>query len=223
MKRTVAFVAGVLTLGVVVYAGSRLVAQPATAPRPAGAGTRVALLNLRFVIKHYEKYKAFMELMKKKDEDYLTVIKSKNLQAEKLRKEAQQQPNLPATRREQIEQDLRNLQRDVEDLTAKARKDLAKQGSEEMVRVYKEIRDATYRYAKANNIDLVLHFEGAADDKELDNPVLIQRNFNVGCCPLYWNASLDISYHVLTALNGAYKQGVGAVPGTKPGTPAPRR
>ena len=222
MKRTVAFVAGVLTLGVAIYAGSRLVAQPPAAARPAGAGPRVALLNLRFVIKHYEKYKAFMETMKKKDEEYLTLIKSKNMQADKLQKEGQQ-PSLTPARREQIEQDLRNLRRDVEDLTAKARKEMAKQGSEEMVRVYKEIRGATYRYADANNIDLVLHFEGAADSQEMDSPVLIQRNFNVGCCPLYWKASLDISSPVLAALNAAYRRGAGAAPGAKAVTPAPRR
>jgi len=216
-------VAGVLTLGVAIYAGSRLVAQPPAASRPAGAGTRVALLNLRFVIKHYKKYMAFMEEIKKKDEQYVTAIKSKNMQADKLQKEAQQ-PGIPAARREQIDQDLRNLKRDAEDLTAKTRREAARLLNEEMIRVYKEIRDAAYRYADQNNIDLVLHFEGAADDKEMDSPVLIRRNFDVGCCPLYWKANLDISYHVLTALNGRYQQNLGTAPGAKPAaTPAPHR
>jgi Skp family chaperone for outer membrane proteins len=211
-------VAGVLTLGVAVYAGTRLGAQPpAAAPaRPAGAGTRVAILNLRFVIKNYDKYKAFMEDVKKKDEGYVRKIKELNTKADNLQKEAGKQPPVSPQRREAIETELTNLSREVKDLTNKARKEMARLGSEEMVRVYKEIRDATYRYADQNHIDLVMHFEGAADRAEMNSPVLIQRNFNVGCCPMYWKGTLDISGSVLEALNAAYKRSAGTLPGAKP-------
>ena len=219
MKRTVAYVAGVLTLGVAVYAGSRLGAQTTPASRPAGAGTRIAILNLRFVIKNYEKYRAFMEMVKKKDESYVNRIKELNKKAETLQKEAAKTPPPSPQRREQIETDLTNYSREIKDITAKARKEMGRMGAEEMVRVYKEIRDATYRYANANHIDLVVHFNGAADAQEMNSPVLIQQNFNTGCCPLFWSGSLDISASVLQALNTAYKRSAGGIPGSKPAAP----
>jgi Skp family chaperone for outer membrane proteins len=220
VNRTVAFVAGVLTLGVAIYAGTRLGAQPPAVAHPAGAGTRVAILNLRFVIKNYDKYKAFLEDVKRKDQAYVRTIKEKNEKAESLKKEAAKTPPPSPQRREAIEQELTNLSRDVQDITKKARTELARLGAEEMVRVYREIRDATYRYADQNHIDLVVHFEGAADKDEMNSPVLIQRNFNLGCCPLYWKPGLDISGSVLEALNAAYKRSVGTLPGTRPASTA---
>src|SRR5205823_1731107 len=53
VKRTVTYAAGVLILGVAVYAGSRLWAQNTSgAARPAPT-TRIALINLPYVIKNY--------------------------------------------------------------------------------------------------------------------------------------------------------------------------
>lgn len=217
MKRKVAFVAGAVALVVAVYTGSRLTAQTGTpAPaRPAG-GTRIALLNLRFVIKNYKKYLSFMDDMKRQDQRYVELVKGKQAEKEKLQVAASKEPDGP--KREQFEADLRRVQREMEDLAAKARRDMARQGNEEMVKVYKEIRDAAYRYAQQNNFDLVLHFEGAADAKEVDSPLLIQKNFNAGgCCPMYWNGSLDISGPVLGALNAAWTSHQPATP--KPPTP----
>jgi Skp family chaperone for outer membrane proteins len=209
-------VAGVLTLGVAIYAGTRLGAQPPAAAHPAGAGTRVAILNLRFVIKNYDKYKAFLEDVKRKDLAYVATLKAKSEKAESLKKERAKNPPPSPGRIEAIDQELTNLSRDVQDIQTKARKELAKLGMDEMVKVYREIRDATYRYADQNHIDLVVHFEGAADKDEMNSPVLIQRNFNLGCCPLYWKQGLDISGSVLEALNAAYKRSAGTLPGARP-------
>ena len=205
MNRTVAYVAGVLTLAVAVYAGSRLSAQTTTA-RPAGAGTRVAILNLRFVIKKYKKYLAFMEDIKKRDKKYVDDLNAKNNKLDELNKQLTNTTD--ADKREQLEKAVRNLKRAISDLKESARKEMGRLGAEEMVRVYKEIRAATTRHAKANNIDLVLHFNGPGDKQEVDNPTLIQQNFNAGTCPLYWNDSVDISADILKALNDAYNRSV---------------
>ena len=141
----------------------------------------------------------------------------KDLQ-EKKTKEAAAAPD-PA-RKEALEQEVRNLQRDIEDLAAKARKEMNKKGSDMMVLVYKEIRDAAWRHAQSNNFDLVLHFEDGSTAEEMNSAAIIMRKMNAGgCIPLHWNPGLDISGHVLYALNAAYAGSVGKPAAA--GTPAP--
>ena len=112
------------------------------------------------------------------------------------------EPMSQGAAREAKEQEMRNVQREMEDLKLKVRKEVGQRSNDEMVKVYKEVRDAAYRHAQAHNFDLVLHFEGPADKQEVDSPVLVMRNMNAGgCVPLYWNSALDISGHVLKALN----------------------
>jgi Skp family chaperone for outer membrane proteins len=207
-------VAGALALGVAVYAGSRLSAQNTGATRPAAPQTRIALINLPYVIKNYEKYKSFIKEMQEEDKKYVEQIKTKKDIQEKKAKEAAATPD--AAKKEALEQEGRNLQRDIEDLAAKARKEMNKRGSDMMVQVYKEIRDAAWRHAQSNNFDLVLHFEDGSTAEEMNSAAVIMRKMNAGgCIPLHWNPALDISGHVLYALNAAYAGATG-----KPAAPA---
>src|SRR5262245_19519049 len=102
---------------------------------------------------------------------------------------------------------MRALQKDIEDIKETARKELTARGNDQMVKTYAAVREAAARYARANNFDLVLHFEGPADDKEADSPVLAMRNINSsGVVPLYWSSSLDISGAIVESLNAAHKR-----------------
>ena len=205
MNRSMVWLVGALSLGAAAYFGSKLWAQPAggAVSRPAAsATTRVAMLNLRWVIKNYAKYQQFIELMKKEEKKFIEEMQLKQKTMESLAKQAEA---AQGAEREAKEQQIRNLQRDMEDYKLKIRKEVAQKSNDEMVKVYKEVRDAAYRHAQSNNFDLVLHFEGPADKAEVDSPVLVMRNINAGgCVPLYWNPSLDISGHVLNALNKAF-------------------
>jgi Skp family chaperone for outer membrane proteins len=207
-------VAGVLVLGVVVYAGSRLWAQnTAGAARPAAPTTRIGLINLPYVIKNYDKYKTFMKQMLEEEKNYAEQIKSKKDQQEAKSKALQS--TLDAAKKDALETEIRNLQRDVEDLAAKARREMNKKGADMMVVVYKEIRDAAYRHAGSNNFDVVMHFADGTTPEEMNSPQAIVPKMQAGgCIPLYWNPALDISGHVLYALNTAYR-------GAASGTPAP--
>ena len=219
MKRTVTYAAGVLILGVAVYAGSRLWAQNTSgAARPAPT-TRIALINLPYVIKNYEKYKSFIKQMQEEEKGYANDIKTKKDQQEA--KNKQLQSTVDAAQKEKLETEIRTLQRDIEDLVAKARREMNKKGADMMVVVYKEIRDAAWRHAQSNNFDIVLHFADGTTPDEMNSPQSIVPKMQAGgCVPLYWNPALDISGHVLYALNTAYK---GASSGSTPpaSTPTP--
>ncbi len=208
MKKSMVLALSMLSLGVAAYFGSRVGGQSAAAPRPAAtAQTRIAMLNLRWVIKNYAKYQSFIEQMKHEEAGYLTQLQEKQKLIESKAKDAEK---LTPADRERLETELRNIQREMEDIKLKARKDVTQKSNDEMVKVYKEVRDAAYRHAQSQGFDLVLHFEGPADKNEVDSPVLVTRNMNAGgCVPLYWNPSLDISGHVLNALNSAFKNAGG--------------
>src|SRR5439155_1529767 len=68
VKRTVCLAAGLVALGVVIYVGKLWAQQPgaagatpAAAPEPR---TRIALLNLNYVIKFYKKFNNYQEQLK---------------------------------------------------------------------------------------------------------------------------------------------------------------
>jgi Skp family chaperone for outer membrane proteins len=209
VKKPMVLALSMLSLGAAVYFGTRLVAQTATRPA-ATAQTRVAMLNLRWVIKNYAKYQSFIDQIKGDEKKYLDELTAKQKLIETKAKDADK---LPAAEREKLEIEVRNIQRDMEDIKLKARKEVTQKSNDEMVKVYKEVRDAAYRHAQSQGFDLVLHFEGPADAKEVDSPMLVTRNMNAGgCVPLYWNPALDISGHVLTALNAPFKAKTGGRP-----------
>src|SRR5262245_22699069 len=188
MKRSAAWILVGLSLGVAVYFGSRSGAVPAPAAAPP---TRVAILNLRWVIKKYDRYQRFIESMKKEEKKFIDTMQQKQQQVNALTQAVQA---LQGPQREAKEKELSVVQKEMEDLKQKVREDVGKRSNEEMVAVYKLVRDAASRYAKTHKFDVVLHFEGPAEKAEEDSPVLVMRNINAGgCVPLYCDPSLDIS------------------------------
>ncbi len=214
MKRTVALVAGLAALGVMGWLGSRLSAQQGAAPaRPAAPQTRIALLNLNYVIKGYKKYQNFQNEFKAKVMEHENMIKAKATQAETLAKDLQN-PSLDATKREAMEKQIRDLKRDVEDMNASARQSLAKLNDEQMVILFKEVRDAAQRHAMANNFELVLHYNDATTQAEYDSaPNIARKMHSTGCMPMYWAQGMDISADVMHALNTHYSK---TAPATTP-------
>src|SRR5438874_7302544 len=99
----------VLVLGTLVLA-SRLWSE--TKP-PAAPNSRVALINLAQVIKHYQKVVAFQPDTKGLLQPYQDKAKILQTQIETHSKELAQ-ADLPADKREKLEKTLRNFQRQLE-------------------------------------------------------------------------------------------------------------
>jgi len=197
--------AGVVALGVMVYVG-RLWAQQTGGARTAAPEprTRVALLNLTYVVKNYKKYQTFQEEIKKAIDPYQLKDAGKKKEAEALAKEAQ----LPATtaeRRAAIEKQMRTLQRELEDNKAEAKAFLDKKSDDQLKILYMDVQAAAHRYALAHNFELVLHYNDATTPEEFHSPQNIARKMQAGACmPLYAAPGMDISNEVVTALNAAY-------------------
>lgn len=203
MRRSMAWMAGVLSLTAAVYFGTQLGAKPVPAAAPAP--TRVALLNLRLVIRECNRYQQFTDGIKKQEQGYLDTIKAKQQQIDALQKQAEvlRGPELEAR-----EAEIRDLGREIDNVKLDARKDLAVKGNDELAKIYVAVREAATRHARANHFNMVIHYEGPAEKEEVDNPALLMRNMNSGgCVPLYCDLAFDISAPVIDALNAAHKGG----------------
>ncbi len=124
MKRTVLVAAALMGLGAVIYVG-KLWAQTGTG-QPAAASapqTKIALINLTYVIKNYDKFKLFQEEMKTAAAPYQKNDADYTREGEALFKE-RNTPTTSAERRDAIEMQLNDLKRKAEDNKAMGTKAL---------------------------------------------------------------------------------------------------
>jgi len=112
VKRIVALGLVAVVLGGLAWMGGRLTAQSG-APAGADGRSRVALLNLSHVLKNYQKAVVLNNELKDLANPFQQRAKSKATQYESIVKEAQTKPD----QREFYEKQLRQLKREMEDLS----------------------------------------------------------------------------------------------------------
>jgi Skp family chaperone for outer membrane proteins len=215
---------GVAVAAALVYVGTLWAQQPAGSPavpaRPAAAPrTKIALLNLTYVITYYEKYKTFKDDIKKQMQPLEDLVKSKQAEMEALRKEGTD-PAKPATeqRKQEIEKQMREDQRMVEDATNEAKPRIIKQEQDEMVLLYKEVQAAAAHYALGHDFDVVLQYNDAIDPKDYMGPGNVERKMGAGALiPLYYSSGMEISQDVLAMLNSNYRPAGTAATAPTPG------
>jgi Skp family chaperone for outer membrane proteins len=206
VKRTVVFTAGVLAIGLAGYLGSQLRAQQPTAagtaqPTAAEPRTRVALLNLAYVIKNYTKWKTFQDEIKGDFKNFDARVQAK----QKIMEETGKRPATTPEQQDAVKAEITKLKREVEDINNEAKMVLGKKSDEQMVILYREIQDAAQRYAMAHNFELVLHYTEATTQADYYSAANIARKLQAGgLVPLYQVPGLDISREVVMALNAAY-------------------
>jgi Skp family chaperone for outer membrane proteins len=190
--------------GIGLYARAQQPAAQTTRPTYAEPRTRVALLNLAYVIKNYKKTQTFQEEIKIEFKKYEERAQFKNKQMEELTKHASD-PKTTPEQREADANEMKKLKREVEDINAEAKNILGKKGDEQMVILYREIQDAAQRYAVAHNYEAVFHYIDATTQQDYYSPGAIARKLQTpSLMPMYQAPGLDISMEVVMALNAAY-------------------
>lgn len=222
MKRTVGILAGLAAMGVSIYLGSHVLAQqpPQTQAAPP-LQSKIALVNLAQVIKNYEKFKNFQAQLKTEMEPLQKEIEAKKGQL--AAKEAEgNKPETPAARREQLQKEIKAIQREMQDKIDEANNVLAKKRVEQLQTIYRDVQDAVTAYARAYNIELVLQFSDSIDPAEKVSPAALQAKLgNQACFPLYNDPRMDITNPVTQMLNQHMsKQPIQQTGAT---APAPRR
>jgi Skp family chaperone for outer membrane proteins len=98
--------------------------------------------------------------------------------------------------------DLKKVEKDLADIGDEAKKVLGKKSDEQMVILYKDIQSVAERYAKAHDIELVLHWNEATTEEDLFSPLNVARKMQAGTCmPVYVAPGMDISKEVVAILN----------------------
>jgi Skp family chaperone for outer membrane proteins len=235
-KRIVGILVGVVTVGVAIYIGSKLWAQtqpPQGGARPAGTAvapgtspkTRVALLNLKYVVTNYRKWTEFQQQYKADYDKYEGQVKTLNAQLEDIRKQLQN-PGLDQAKHDELEKSGKGVQRQMQDLAEEARNNLGKKEGDMLVIIYQEVAAAVAAFAPSNDIDLVLHYNDATTKEEMNSAANIQRKMASGpCVPVYWKqGDIDVSAQILDMLNKRYAStapAAGTPPAGTPGAAAP--
>lgn len=206
MKRTVGILTGVAALAVGVYLGGQSLAQsnnqyPAgTAAAAAPLQTRIAVVNIGQVFKNYQKCKTFQAEIKQQAQTMQQNIDGRRAQALAAQKEMEN-PQTPPARKEQLERDLRRLQREYQDATEEAKQQLAKHEFEQLVQTYKEIEEAVQVYARTYAIELVLQYADPDSQEKYLPAYFQQRLSNRACMPLYLDPRMDITANITAMLN----------------------
>jgi len=198
-----------LTLGVAIYVTSHSSAQ-----QGGGVGaeprTRIALVNLAQVIKSYQKVITFQQEVKGLLTPYQDKAKGIQQQIEAHTKELQK-TDLQPPNREQLEKNLRAYQRQLEDLNNDAKAFWAKKNDEQMLILYKEVMDATQRYAVSHSFELVVHYNDATPEMpEYWHPGNVARKIQAGACiPMYIHPGMEITKPIVDTLNEAFRRSAG--------------
>jgi Skp family chaperone for outer membrane proteins len=185
-----------LVLGTLALAGTSWSGTKQPAPR-----TRVALLNLTYVLKHYDRFTKFQEELKKRtaplEEKHARLTGELNGVNKQL-----QDPATPADTREDLEREAARLKRQIEENKEKAKNDWEKVSSERVKAVYEDVRTAAERYAKAHDLDMVLHYnDGITEEDSKSYANVAGKVIQVGLVPLWVAPGQDITLQIVEALN----------------------
>jgi Skp family chaperone for outer membrane proteins len=187
------------TLVGVAWFGSHA-ARTTGEPARAAPRTRIALVNMTYVMKYYPKFAAYQNELKKVLEPFQVTDKDLRAKADKIAKEVND-PSTPANDREKLSEELKKIKHAIEENSQEAKTILSKRGDEHMTALYMAVVSAASRYARAHDFELVLHYNDVITREDFQSPANIGRKLQNGALtPLYAAPGLDISKEVVENL-----------------------
>jgi Skp family chaperone for outer membrane proteins len=203
----VGILAGMATLGIGVYLGSQVWAQQGAGQGAAVSReplkTRIAVVNLRQVLKNYKKFKNAQEDIKKKIEQAQKEFKP--LEDQVTVKQARLKvQDISNAEREQIERELKKLLTEGQDKKEEISKTIRNFEGEISIQIFKEIEDAVNLVATHNAIELVLTYNDFNKDERDNyyNPSSVQQKLMTApLMPMYIDPRMDITSMVTDMLN----------------------
>lgn len=168
----------------------------AQAPARAGAAPSMALLDVSYIFKNHARFKGMMEDMKADVERAEAQVKTDREAIGKLAERLQEfRKGTPDYK--QMEEELAKRQADLAVRVNLQKNEFLQREATIYHNVYQEILQATDYYAKQNNIDMVLRFNGDPVDVQRPDSVLTHINRPV----VWYQKNLDITPAILQELN----------------------
>jgi Skp family chaperone for outer membrane proteins len=180
------------------------VATQSAPPMTAMPGTRVAVVNINKVLKNYNKAQSLNATIRTKVQSYATQINAKKEEIQKLQTSLTN-PTTTPQQKEQIEKQIVNLQRSLQDIDNEARKVISKEQGDIAVAIFREIEGVIKAVAASNNFDIVLSYPDATDEAEMytqDN--VVRKLAAQAAMPLYYKPHVDMTNAVIQTLNASY-------------------
>jgi Skp family chaperone for outer membrane proteins len=167
--------------------------------------TRVALVNMPYILQNCDRFKNFQDEMKTAANSYQEKEKQLAKRVEELGKEFRNEAT-PPERRAELEKKLKKVQRQMEDNRMAAKETLSKRADTQVQTMFKDIQDAARRYARAHDFDMVLHYSDAVKEQDYYSTANISRKLQSGgLMPLYAAPGMDISKDIVAVLNEQFK------------------
>jgi Skp family chaperone for outer membrane proteins len=188
-----------------------------TAPAPV-APVRVGFVNMQEVLKVYPRYKALQDELKKKDAEFMGIVKKKQERANELQKEYA--TSTDPKRKDAIEAELRGIKLEIDTIASDAKKTLGKYFDEQVANIYLEFYGAVSEVAKTNGFDIVWRYtEDWTKDEYLKPENIVRRMAANPLFPMYYDRErYDVTYRVVSYLNAKYpapaNTGAGAATGS---------
>ena len=156
---------------------------------PAGSNAskyNIAVVDISYIFKKHERFKATMESMKKEMETIEGELKGDR---EKIAGQEQQrnQFNAGSAEYKKMDEDIARQMAEVNLKMGKLRKEFLEREAKVYYQTYLEVVDAVKYYAKRQNIGLVLRFNGEPVDpnrrddvlREINKPVVVQDQIDI--------------------------------------------
>jgi Skp family chaperone for outer membrane proteins len=167
--------------------------------RPA-VQSRIAVMNLGQVIKGYRKYQSFETEMKQTSTELQKQLESKKATGVGWQKQLEQ-PGLPPDQRDQLERDIKRLQREMQDSIEEAKARIQKREVDQMVVIYKDIKDAVDAYARTYGFEMVMQYTDAIGPDAYAPQNFSHKMTNRACMPIFVDQRLDITTEITQMLN----------------------
>jgi Skp family chaperone for outer membrane proteins len=194
-------------------------APAATTPMtsPGLPGTRVAVVNINKVLKNYSKAQTLNNAIRGKVQGYAKMMNDKRDEMQRAQAELAK-PTTPQAMKENLEKQIVNLQRQLQDIDNDARKVIGKEQGDIAVQIFREIEGVVRAVAASNNFDIVLSYPDATEDNEMyvqDN--VVRKLASQAAMPLYYKPHVDMTAAVIQTLNASYPAPAGTPAAAAPG------
>jgi Skp family chaperone for outer membrane proteins len=213
VKRNFLLVAGVAAIGFAgylhaygqqqvpqQYGNQNQIQQTGATNTVAPLRTRIAVINLQRVIKQYQKCNAFELEYKEKYDAFNRQFEAKRTEAANLKTQLEKAVN--DDQREAIQRQMRALDREVQDMGEYAKKELSRLRDGQASQIYREVEMAVQAYARANDLEMVMHFNDVVTKEDAYNPMNLQGKLQTrSLFPMYVADGMDITDTIANMLN----------------------
>jgi Skp family chaperone for outer membrane proteins len=203
----------ILAIGTLALGAGACSAQDDKAPP-----TKLAIVNVGAVFSKYEKAIALKETLQEAFAPYKQKADKWTLEITQFKAQIDK-GGLTQERKDELEKLVLDRQRSLQDLDREAKSVLGKEQEAQLAALWKDVIEATEKYAAAKGFGMVLGYGDPTDPKDLTTFANINRKMQGmdagGLTPLYAHPSLDITSGLVAALNESYRNRDTRAPGAR--------